>query len=64
MTNTAQFQGRQLTCADCGQKFIFSAAEQASFRKMGYSEPLRCKACNRARKEIGAKAGNNKGGGK
>lgn len=41
---------QQLTCADCGQEFTFTAEDQAFFRERGYSAPKRCKACRQARK--------------
>ena len=40
----------QLTCSDCGQDFIFTAADQAFFQERGYSTPKRCKTCRMAKK--------------
>ena len=42
---------QHLTCADCGQDFVWSAREQEFYREKGFQQPKRCKACNRARKE-------------
>ena len=45
------FQDKQLTCADCGAQFTFSAAEQEFFQSKGYTnEPKRCPTCRQARK--------------
>ena len=44
-------QDKQLTCADCGSAFTFSAAEQEFFQSKGYTnEPKRCPNCRQARK--------------
>ena len=45
------FQDKQLTCADCGTPFTFSADEQEFFQTKGYTnEPKRCPTCRQARK--------------
>jgi CxxC-x17-CxxC domain-containing protein len=45
------FQDKTLTCADCGQEFVFSAAEQETFQSRGYTnEPKRCLACREAKR--------------
>lgn len=41
---------RTLTCADCGQEFVFSASEQQFYTDRGFSDPRRCPDCRRARK--------------
>ncbi len=41
---------RTLTCADCGQEFVFSASEQQFYADRGFSDPRRCPSCRRARK--------------
>ena len=41
---------RTLTCADCGQEFVFSASEQQFYADRGFSDPRRCPNCRRARK--------------
>jgi len=40
----------QLTCSDCGQDFVFTAADQAFFQERGFSTPKRCKNCRKAKK--------------
>lgn len=49
---------RTITCADCGQEFVFSASEQQFYADRGFSEPRRCPSCRSARK-----AARNAGGG-
>ncbi len=45
-------QDKQLTCVDCGGKFLWSADEQAFFAEKGFTnEPRRCKTCLKAKKE-------------
>ena len=45
------FQDRQLTCADCGQPFTFSADDQAYHAERGFTnEPRRCPNCRTARR--------------
>jgi len=44
-------QDQKLTCADCGQEFVWGAREQEFYREKGFQQPKRCKDCNRARKE-------------
>ena len=41
---------RSLTCADCGQEFIFTASEQQFYADRQFSEPRRCPACRASRK--------------
>jgi CxxC-x17-CxxC domain-containing protein len=41
---------RTLTCADCGQEFVFSASEQQFYADRGFTDPRRCPNCRRARK--------------
>jgi hypothetical protein len=61
----AEFRDRQLTCADCGGQFTWTASEQAFFREKGFTnEPKRCKACRQDRKERSAKRTGEKKGGK
>lgn len=41
-----QFQDKQLTCADCSQPFVFTAAEQEFYKEKGLqNEPRRCPNC-------------------
>jgi CxxC-x17-CxxC domain-containing protein len=45
------FEDKQLTCADCGASFTFTAAEQEFFQSKGYTnEPKRCPTCRQNRK--------------
>ena len=43
-------QDKVLTCADCGQEFTFTAAEQQFYADRGFSEPRRCSSCRAIRK--------------
>ena len=52
---------RTLTCADCGQEFVFSASEQQFYADRGFSDPRRCPNCRRARKA--QRQGSGSGGG-
>lgn len=46
-----QYQDKNLTCAECGGTFVFSASEQELFAMRGYTnEPKRCPACREARR--------------
>ena len=45
------FQDKTLTCADCGQPFVFTAGEQEFYERKGFREiPKRCKPCRESRK--------------
>jgi hypothetical protein len=44
-TTNVVFTEKKLTCADCGQEFIFTEGEQRYFWSKGLSEPKRCKSC-------------------
>lgn len=44
------YSDKTLTCADCGQEFIFTASEQEFYAARGFSEPRRCPTCRAARK--------------
>ena len=46
----SDFQDKELTCKECGQKFTWSAGEQEYFREQGFDPPKRCKACKRAQR--------------
>lgn len=52
-------QDKVLTCADCGQEFTFTAAEQQFYADRGFSEPRRCSSCRAIRK---AQRGDSGGG--
>ncbi|HEY5523807.1 MAG TPA: zinc-ribbon domain containing protein [Clostridium sp.] len=40
-----------LICQDCQEEFVFTVGEQEFFEEKEFSEPKRCPACRRARKE-------------
>lgn len=40
----------ELTCADCGATFVFTAEEQEFYNEKGFSTPKRCPECRNARK--------------
>ena len=57
------FEDKQITCADCGTAFTFTAAEQEFFQSKGYTnEPKRCPSCRQKRK--GERMGGGGGGGR
>jgi CxxC-x17-CxxC domain-containing protein len=53
------YSDKTLTCADCGQQFVFTASEQDFYAQRGFSEPRRCASCRASRK---AARGNGGGG--
>jgi CxxC-x17-CxxC domain-containing protein len=53
---------RTITCADCGQEFVFTASEQQFYADRGFSDPRRCPTCRQARKQARS-SGNDFGGG-
>ena len=46
-----------VTCADCGQDFVFTESEQAFYADRGFSTPRRCGACRAAKKAARAESG-------
>jgi CxxC-x17-CxxC domain-containing protein len=44
------YTDKTLTCADCGQPFVFSESEQQFYSDRGFTEPRRCPSCRAARK--------------
>lgn len=52
---------RTLTCADCGQEYVFTANEQDFYAERGFSEPRRCPSC-RAQRKAQRNAGGGGGG--
>lgn len=49
-----EYQDKNLTCADCGSEFVFTAGEQEFYASRGFTnEPRRCKTCRDARKHQG-----------
>ena len=55
------YSDKNLTCADCGQEFVFTASEQDFYAQRGFTEPRRCPSCRASRKA--ARAGGGEGGG-
>src|ERR671912_612891 len=53
------YSDKNLTCADCGQQFVFTASEQDFYAQRGFTEPRRCPSCRASRKA----ARNAEGGG-
>ena len=46
------YEDRTLTCADCGQSFIFTADDQSYHAEKGYTnEPKRCPNCRQSRRD-------------
>jgi CxxC-x17-CxxC domain-containing protein len=54
------YTDKTLTCADCGQQFVFTASEQEFYAGRGFTEPRRCPSCRASRK---AARGDSGGGG-
>ena len=46
----ANFQDKQLTCADCEATFIFTKGERYYYASKGLAEPKRCPNCRLKRK--------------
>ena len=44
------YNDKTLTCADCGQQFVFTASEQDFYAQRGFTEPRRCQSCRASRK--------------
>jgi CxxC-x17-CxxC domain-containing protein len=61
------YNDKTLTCADCGQQFVFTASEQDFYAQRGFTEPRRCPSCRASRKASrgasGVGAGYGGGGG-
>ena len=53
---------RTLTCADCGQEFVFTSSEQQFYADRGFSDPRRCRNC-RAQRKASMGSGDSMGGG-
>ena len=41
---------KTLTCADCGQEFLFSGDDQEFYASRGFTEPKRCRSCRALRR--------------
>ncbi|MPW25076.1 cytochrome C551 [Alkalibaculum sp. M08DMB] len=49
---------KNLVCKDCDSQFVFTEGEQEFFKEKGFeSEPERCPACRKSRKEKRSKRG-------
>lgn len=58
----SNYNDQQLTCADCGQDFVWTAGEQEFFHEKGFANPpKRCKDCRRAKKEQRGDGGGQQG---
>ncbi len=57
-------QERSLTCAECGNTFVFSAEDQRYHQEKGYADPRRCPTCraNRSSRGFGGGGGGAGGG--
>jgi CxxC-x17-CxxC domain-containing protein len=53
------YNDKNLTCADCGQTYVFTSSEQDFYAQRGFTEPRRCPSCRASRKA----ARNSEGGG-
>lgn len=50
------FIDKELTCIDCGAKFVFTADEQVFFHEKQFkNEPKHCKQCRAGRNRIARK---------
>ncbi len=56
------FQDKTLTCADCGQHFVFTSSEQQFYADRQFSEPRRCASCRASRKAARGTGGGSAGG--
>ena len=51
------YNDKNLTCADCGQEFVFTASEQDFYAQRGFTEPRRCPSCRASRKAARGSSG-------
>ena len=42
---------KTIACIDCGTDFVFSEADQARHRELGYKTPKRCLECREKRRK-------------
>ena len=42
---------KAIVCKDCTTSFEFDEKEQDFFKKKGWSDPIRCRPCRKAKKE-------------
>jgi CxxC-x17-CxxC domain-containing protein len=57
------YSDKNLTCADCGQEFVFTASEQDFYAQRGFTEPRRCPSCRASRKAARQSSGAGYGSG-
>ena len=57
------YNDKNLTCADCGQEFVFTASEQDFYAQRGFTEPRRCPSCRASRKAARGSSGAGYGSG-
>ncbi|MBI2778021.1 MAG: zinc-ribbon domain containing protein [Chloroflexi bacterium] len=57
------YNDKNLTCADCGQEFVFTASEQDFYAQRGFTEPRRCASCRASRKAARGSSGAGYGSG-
>jgi CxxC-x17-CxxC domain-containing protein len=54
---SAMYADRVLTCADCGQEFVFSASDQEFYAGRGFTDPRRCPSCRASRRAARGESG-------
>ena len=57
------YADKNLSCADCGQEFAFTASEQQFYADRQFSDPRRCPSCRASRKAARGDGGGGGGGG-
>lgn len=57
------YTDKTLTCADCGQQYVFTASEQDFYAQRGFTEPRRCPSCRASRKAARGTGGGGYGAG-
>ena len=57
------YADKTITCADCGQEFLFTSSEQQFYADRQFSEPRRCPSCRASRKAARGDSGGGFGGG-
>jgi hypothetical protein len=45
------YRDQELTCTDCGRRFLWGAREQEFYAEKGYRRPGRCNGCKQAQRE-------------
>src|ERR1035437_10245203 len=59
----SMYGDKVMTCADCGQHFVFTASEQEFYAARGFAEPRRCPSGRASRKATRGDTGGGYGGG-